>query len=33
MNKQECAACLTDTYGITGEHFFARYPGFLVDMR
>ena len=30
MNKQELAAYLTDTYGTSGEHLFAKYPGFLV---
>ena len=30
MNRQELAACLTDTYGTAGEHLFAKYPSFLV---
>ena len=30
MNRQELAAYLTDTYGITEEYLFARYPDFLV---
>lgn len=30
MNRQELAEYLTDTYGIAGEHLFARYPGFQV---
>ena len=30
MNRQELAAYLTDTYGVTGEHLFARYPNFQV---
>ena len=30
MNRQELTAHLTDTYGTTGEHLFARYPNFLV---
>ena len=32
MNGQEFVTYLTDTYGTTGEHLFARYPNFLVDM-
>ena len=30
MNAEELAAYLTDTYSITGEHLFARYPNFQV---
>ena len=30
MNRGELAAYLTDTYSITGEHLFARYPNFQV---
>ena len=30
MNRQELAACLTDTYGTVGEHLFAKYPSLLV---
>ena len=30
MNRQELTTYLTDTYGTTGEHLFARYPNFLV---
>lgn len=30
MNRLKLEAYLTDTYGITGEHLFTRYPGFLV---
>lgn len=30
MNRQELAAYLTETYGTTGEHLFARYPSFQV---
>ena len=30
MNRQELAACLTDTYGTAGEHLFTKYPNFLV---
>lgn len=30
MNRQELAAWLTDTCSTTGEHLFARYPGFQV---
>ena len=29
MNRQELAACLTETKGSTGEHLFAKYPNFL----
>ena len=30
MNRQELAAYLTDTYSVTDEHLFARYPNFQV---
>jgi len=30
MTRRELAAYLTDTYGTTGEHLFARYPSFQV---
>ena len=30
MTRQELAVYLTDTYGITGEYLFARYPNFQV---
>ena len=30
MTKGELAGFLQDTYSCTGEHLFARYPGFLV---
>ena len=30
MTKPELASYLTDSYGTTGEHLFARYPSFLV---
>ena len=30
MNRQELTAYLTDIYGTTGEHLFARYPNFEV---
>ena len=30
MNRQELTTYLTDTYGVTGEYLFARYPNFLV---
>ena len=30
MTRAELAAYLTDTYSCTGEHLFARYPGFQV---
>ena len=30
MNRQELTAYLTDTYSADGEHFFAKYPSFLV---
>lgn len=30
MNRQELTTYLTDTYGVTGEHLFARYPNFQV---
>jgi len=30
MNRQELASYLTDTYSITGEHLFAKYPNFQV---
>lgn len=30
MTRPELAAYLTDTYSVTGEHLFARYPNFLV---
>ena len=32
MNTEELAAYLTDTYSVEGEHLFAKYPSFLVDM-
>ena len=30
MNRQDLVAYLTNTYDITGEHLFARYPNFQV---
>lgn len=30
MTRQELAAYLTDTYSVTGEHLFAKYPSFQV---
>lgn len=30
MNRQELTTYLTDTYGVTGEYLFTRYPNFLV---
>ena len=30
MTRSELAAYLTDTYSVTGEHLFARYPSFQV---
>ena len=30
MTRLELAAYLTDTYSVTGEHLFARYPNFRV---
>ena len=30
MTRRELEIYLTDTYGITGEHLFARYPNFQV---
>ena len=30
MTRSELAAYLTDTYSVTGEHLFARYPNFQV---
>ena len=33
MNRPELEVYLTDTYGTTGEHLFARYPGFQVFRR
>ena len=30
MNREELAVYLTETYGITGEYLFARYPNFQV---
>ena len=30
MTRQELEVYLTDTYGITGEYIFARYPNFQV---
>ena len=30
MNKEELAADLTDTYGVTGEYLFTRYPNYQV---
>lgn len=30
MNRQKLATYLTDTYGVTGEQLFARYPSFQV---
>ena len=30
MTRQELAVYLMDTYGITGEYLFARYPNFQV---
>ena len=30
MNREELAAYLADTYGLEGEHLFAKYPSFLV---
>ena len=30
MNRHELSVWLTDTYGVTGENLFARYPNFQV---